>query len=187
MSWEEEFEPYITEGGKPIAAKLGWVGVDPYSIGRNSYISEFTHISQGVTIGSFTSIGNLCTIGAHSHPLDKLTTFPFVELLKESGYKETTIGSDVWIGSNSVILAGVTVGHGAVIGAGAVVTKDVPPYAVVVGNPAKVRRYRFAPSLIASLLETRWWDLPAKEIRELPLTDPAACARVLLDKRNSMG
>lgn len=186
----EEFDPYITEGGQTIRKGLGWVAVDPYSIGRNSYIGEFSHISQYVTIGSFTSIGNLCTIGAHNHALDRLTTFPFIELIKGQPMKQTLIGSDVWIGSNSVIIAGVTVGHGAVIGAGAVVTKNVPPYAIVVGNPAKVMRYRFAPSVISSLLETHWWDLPAKVIKELPLKDPQACItvlrKVLLDKWNFM-
>ena len=176
-------EPYITEDDEKTPTPLAFVAIAPYTIGRNSYVGEFSHISQYVEIGNFTSIGNLCTIGAHSHPLDKLTTFPFVELLKGSGYKGTTIGSDVWIGSNSVILAGVTVGHGAVIGAGAVVTKDVPPYAIAVGNPAKVRRYRFEPELIAALLETRWWDLPAATIRALPLGDPMACVRVLLDNK----
>lgn len=178
-------DPYITEGGAPINKGIGWVGVEPYTIGRNTYVSEFTHVSQHVTIGSFTSIGNLCTIGAHGHALDKLTTFPFAEMIAAQPYKQTLIGSDVWIGSNSVILAGVTVGHGAVIGAGAVVTKDVPPYAIVVGNPAKVRRYRFKPELIAALLDTQWWELPAATIKALPLRDPWACVEALragLDK-----
>ena len=185
-------EPYLKDAPPKPITDVGFIGIQPYSIGRNGYVSEFTHISQHVEIGSFTSIGTLCTIGAHSHALDNLTTFPFVDLIKAAGYKGTTIGSDVWIGSNSVILAGVTVGHGAVIGAGAVVTKDVPPYAIVVGNPARVRRYRFEPDLIAELLETRWWDLPAAIIKGLPLTDPRACVAAireisLLDKRNSVG
>ena len=120
-----------------------------------------------------------------------MTTFPFVELLKDTPYKKTLIGSDVWIGSNSVILAGVTVGHGAVIGAGSVVTKNVPPYAIVFGNEAKVRRYRFDPDLIEDLLKTRWWELPAEAIRKLPLHDPRACVKALglveLDKWNFLG
>lgn len=187
----DDFDPYVTEGNSPLQARFGWVGVEPYSIGRNSYVSEFSHISQHVTIGSFTSIGNLCTIGAHNHAIDKLTTFPFVEIIKGMPMKGTIIGSDVWIGSNAVVLAGVTVGHGAVIGAGAVVTKDVPPYAIAVGNPAKVIRYRFPAELIEDLLSTRWWDLSAKVIKELPLDDPKACVKliresVLLDKWNFM-
>lgn len=175
-------DPYIStdeKGGQSI----GFVGIEPYVIGRNTYVGEFCHISQHTEIGHFTSIGNLCTIGAHSHALDKLTTFPFIEILKESTYKGTTVGNDVWIGSNSVILAGVTLGHGCVIGAGSVVTKDVPPYAIAFGNPAKVRRYRFDPILISNLLETRWWDMPAAAIKALPFHDPWACVRVLLDKQ----
>ncbi len=85
-----------------------------------------------------------------------------------------------------MILGGVTIGHGAVIGAGAVVTKDVPPYAIVVGNPARVLRYRFSPELIGKLLDAKWWDLPADVIKGLPLTEPERCleivGKVLLDK-----
>ena len=183
-------EPYVTEGGAPLKKGLGWVGVEPYSIGRNSYISEFSHISQNVTIGNFCSIGNLCTIGAHSHALDKLTTFPFLELIKDVSYKSTLIGSDVWIGSNSVVIAGVTIGHGAVIGAGSVVTKNVPPYAIFVGNPARLFRYRFKPEMISALLDTTWWDLPAAVIKGLPLHDPWACVEAIragLDKHKSVG
>lgn len=144
-------------------------------MGRFSYVSEFSHVSQNTTIGSFCSIGNLCTIGAQKHPVKHLTTFPFEEILALTELKGTVIGSDVWVGCNSVILMGVTVGHGAVIGAGAVVTKDVPPYAIVAGVPAQVIKYRFEPEIIAGLLETHWWDLPAEEIKKLPIADPAKC------------
>jgi acetyltransferase-like isoleucine patch superfamily enzyme len=185
-----EEEPYLRDAPPLPAIESCWVGVQPYSIGRNSYVGEFTHISQNVHIGKFTSIGNLCTIGAQKHPLEKLTTFPFIELLKSLPQAVTTIGSDVWIGSNSVILAGVTVCHGAVIGAGSVVTKDIPPYAIVAGNPARVLRHRFAKDLIAELLMTHWWDLPAEVIKKLPMQDPRACLaaieRVLLDNPKPM-
>ena len=181
-------EPYLkSEAAKPTI-EGAWVGIEPYSIGRNTYISEFSHISQHTVIGSFTSIGNLCTIGAQKHLVDQLTTFPFIEILKSKEPKTTTIGNDVWVGCNSVVIEGVTVGHGAVIGAGAVVTKDVPPYAIVAGNPAKVLRYRFQPDLIAALLETRWWELPASVIRALPLADPWACVAAIrgLDKEKTV-
>ncbi|WP_308462078.1 CatB-related O-acetyltransferase [Mesorhizobium sp. INR15] len=79
------------------------------------------------------------------------------------------IGNDVWIGRRAIILSGVTIGDGAVIGAGAVVSKDVPPYAVVVGNPAALVRYRFNSGQIASLLEIRWWDWEDDLIK----TDPS--------------
>ena len=160
-----------------------FVGIEPYSIGRHSYVGEFSHISQYTHIGNFCSIGNLCTIGAQTHPTHFLTSFPFDEILERTDRYRTTIGSDVWIGCNSVILAGVEVGHGAVIGAGAIVTKDVPPYAIAVGNPAKVIRYRFPPEIIAGLLETQWWELPAEQIKQLPIFDPAACIAAIRAKR----
>ena len=168
-------DPYL----EPPKIAQVWVGVSPYSIGKHSYVSEFSHVSQNVTIGNFCSIANLCTIGAQQHPVHFLTTFPFEEILAETAKKPTLIGSDVWIGCNSVIMEGVNVGHGAVIGAGAVVTKDVPPYAIVVGTPAKVIRYRFHVELIVGLLETRWWDQTAEVIRTLPIRDPESTVSVL--------
>jgi Hexapeptide repeat of succinyl-transferase len=80
---------------------------------------------------------------------------------------DVTIGHDVWLGSGAIIMSGVTVGHGAVVAAHAIVTRDVPPYAIVGGNPAKVIRYRFDESIIADLLDARWWDLPQEKIATL--------------------
>ena len=80
------------------------------------------------------------------------------------------IGNDVWIGANAFIGSGVTIHDGAVIGAHAVVVKDVPPYAVCVGNPGRVVKYRFEPEIITALLKLRWWDWPDEKIdRFLPL------------------
>jgi acetyltransferase-like isoleucine patch superfamily enzyme len=76
----------------------------------------------------------------------------------------TRIGNDVWMGQGAIILSGVTVGDGAIIGAGAVVSRDVPPYAIVAGNPAQVVRHRFAPSTIEFLLNLQWWDWPLEKI-----------------------
>jgi acetyltransferase-like isoleucine patch superfamily enzyme len=168
-------DKYLQDGPPAPKPVPGFIAIEPYKVGRHSYICEFTHISQYTTIGNFCSIGNLCTIGAQRHPLHYLTTFPFDEILDKSEYKATTIGNDVWIGSNAVVVAGVTVGDGAVIGGGAVVTEDVQPYAIVIGNPAKVLKYRFPPEIIAGLLETRWWDLPAEEIVKLPILEPERC------------
>ena len=110
-----------------------------------------------IHVGKYCSIGNLVTIGAQAHYLDRFATFPF----QTKPPKATKIGNDVWIGCNSVILAGLTVGDGAVIGAGSVVTKDVPDYAIVVGNPARILRYR-------EVQVKGWWDLPRSEIEALP-------------------
>lgn len=169
---------------KSLAQDLGekinslYISIDPCEIGRKTYIAEFTHIAQHTTIGSFCSIGNLCTIGARPHKLDWLTTYPVGVEIMESDAK-TVIGHDVWIGSNSVVLAGVTIGTGAVVGAGSVVTKDVLPYAIVAGNPARLLRYRFPHDLIDGLLATRWWELPPDELLSLPFSDPRRCVEIL--------
>ena len=80
--------------------------------------------------------------------------------------KRTVIGADVWVGARATIVAGVNVGVGAVIGTGSVVTRDVPPYAIVAGVPAKVIKYRFPEDVIKKLLESRWWELPDEVIKE---------------------
>jgi acetyltransferase-like isoleucine patch superfamily enzyme len=103
-----------------------------------------------------------------SHDIDSPTTFPMGTLVPDEPYDEMpldgslvgvplTIGSDVWVGSSALILGGITIGHGAVIGAGAVVMKDVPPFSVVVGNPATVRRRRFDDATCDRLLAVSWW------------------------------
>jgi hypothetical protein len=80
------------------------------------------------------------------------------------------IGNDVWIGGGVIVLQGTTIGDGAVIAAGAVVTRDVAPYAVVAGVPARVLKYRFSPEQVEYLLRLRWWDLPPAQLRELAPT-----------------
>lgn len=146
-----------------------------FSFGRNSYICENSHIAQYTTIGNFCSIANLCTIGARPHDISCLTT----SLIGDDPEVKTVIGHDVWIGCNCVVLAGVNIGIGAVIGAGSVVTKDVPPYAVVVGNPAKVLKYRFSSELIDRLLKSKWWELTDEELKSLPLNNPERCVEIL--------
>lgn len=80
---------------------------------------------------------------------------------------DVIIGNDVWIGNNALILSGVTVGNGAVIASKAVVTKDVPPYSIVAGNPGRIVRHRFAPAIIKRLEEIKWWDWPIEKIRQV--------------------
>ncbi len=181
-------EPYLKEKPPVPAIEGCWIGIEPYTLGRNTYVGEFSHISQHTTIGSFTSIGNLVTIGAQKHPIDTLTSFPFIEILKKKTPKDTVIGCDVWVGCNAVIMEGVLVGHGAVIGAGAVVTKDVRPYEIVVGNPAHYLRHRFPPDLVMALLETQWWNLAAADIQRLPFEKPWDCIALIrgMDKQKAV-
>lgn len=121
-------------------------------------------------IGSFCSIANGVVIGGGSHPIDWVGTSPVFYEGRDSvkakfstfsrvAPKKTTVGHDVWIGQNALIKQGVSIGTGAVIGMGSVVTKDVPPYAIFAGNPAKLVRFRFDEIIIERLLSSKWWEL----------------------------
>lgn len=129
-------------------------------------------------IGAFCSLGDNIKIGGANHPGYWVSTSPvFYEgrdsiKKKFANYprpkdKETLIGNDVWIGHNAVILQGVKISDGAIVGSGAVVTKDVPPYSVVVGNPARIIKKRFDDTTIEKLSESKWWDLNESIIKDL--------------------
>lgn len=137
------------------------------TMGRHSFCGYDCEIS-GADIGSFCSIANYVVIGGGRHPIEWVGTSPVFYEGKDSvakkfsafprpAPKRTTIGSDVWIGYRAIVMQGVTIGHGAVIGAGAVVTRDVPPYAIVGGAPARLLRYRFEEVLREALLASNWW------------------------------
>lgn len=148
-----------------------------YSIGKGTYGLPLVHDwNEGSTlyIGSFCSIASNVQIflGGH-HRSDWVTTFPFPAFLPDSDIKDyggtngdVTIGSDVWVCANVVVLSGVTVGHGAILANGAVITKDVEPYSIVGGNPAKHIKYRFDENTRQRLLTTNWWDLPEDKISQ---------------------
>lgn len=147
------------------------------SIGDRTSIGRYTKI-QAARLGKFCSISWNVTIGATSHPLDRLSTHAFsyrrqfgivnndIEIKKE----KVIIGNDVWIGCDVVIMPGVNVGDGAVIGAGSIVTKDVAPYSIIVGNPGKKIRNRFSEEIIESLKEIQWWNFTESELKKaIPL------------------
>ena len=139
------------------------------SIGRYSYIGISTHVNCA-EIGNFCSIASDVYIGLEEHTISYISTSPiFTEAHNGTGYswvkdnlvspsKKTVIGHDVWIGFRALIKAGITIGNGAIVGAGAIVTHDVPPYSVVVGIPAKVKKYRFSKEIINTLESLSWWD-----------------------------
>ena len=128
----------------------------------------------GLSVKGKVRFGNYCAIGENlrdNYHLPALQSKFYSKHFK-GGYpgggksKEVEIKNDVWIGDNVIILAGVTVGNGACIGAGAVVTKDVPPYAIVGGNPARVIKYRFEPEVIKFLEDVKWWEWSDDRIKK---------------------
>lgn len=151
---------------------------------QNSQIGDYTYISRNSTISN-TNIGKFCSIGPNLvsgwglHPTNGISTHPmFYSSKKQNGIslssndkyienKRVNIGNDVFIGANVFVLDGVTVGDGAVIGAGTVVVKDIPPYAIVVGNPAKVIKYRFDHEVISTFLKMEWWNFNEEKIKDV--------------------
>ena len=131
-----------------------------------------------ILIGSFTSIAdNVQIFKGGNHNPNWVSTYPFGHIHtnvfpwhgegQPSTKGNVVIGSDVWLGSGCTIMSGVNIGDGAVVAANATVVKDVPPYAVVGGNPAKVLKYRFTEDQIKKLLDKPWWELPDDKIKEL--------------------
>lgn len=166
----------------------------PAHFGAFSYsISAITH--SVTRIGRYSSISWDVLFGAAEHPMDFLSTSPFIyephippfdvlwreaglpttpaaDFTKEQQERDIRIGHDVWIGARASIKAGVSLGDGCVVGTGAVVTRDVPPYAVVAGVPARVVRLRFEEAVVERLLEHRWWRFDPVTLSRFPLTDP---------------
>ena len=149
---------------------------------NNSTIGSYTYVNRNSFI-QYTTIGNYCSIatdviiGQGLHPLNRFSTSPIfykaknalnLQLVSEdldfAEYKPVTIGSDVWVGTRVIIMGGITIGHGAVLASGAVITKDVPPYAIMGGVPAKVIKYRFNNEVQQQLLETKWWEKDARQV-----------------------
>lgn len=179
----------------PIAGYENEIYVKPTITNPNIVVGDFTYIADSQFESHVTHhyewngdrlvIGKFCQIAAGvefvmngaNHQMNAVSTFPFYTL---EGWEmeppspedmplkgDTVIGNDVWIGQNAVILPGVIIGDGAIIGANSVVGKDVGPYTIAVGNPAKVLRKRFDDELIDLLLAFKWWDKEIEEINAL--------------------
>jgi acetyltransferase-like isoleucine patch superfamily enzyme len=158
--------------------------INRFSVLRNSVVGDFSFIGPSctllnTTIGKFCGISKGVNLGAPIHPTQFISTSPiFYREVNGTGTRwvlgkkfddksgSIFVGNDVWIGFGASIMGGVTIGDGAIIGAHALVTKDVPPYAIVGGVPARVIRYRFSEEVIKLLLELRWWDIPEPKLKK---------------------
>ena len=179
----------------PIPGYTAEIYVKPTLNNPNISVGDFTYIADSTfekhvthhypANGDKLIIGKFCQIAAGvefvmngaNHQMNAVSTFPFYTLegwnmaapkMEDLPIKgDTIIGNDVWIGQNAIILPGVHIGDGAIIGASSVVGSNVPPYTIVIGNPAKELRKRFDEELIALLLQWKWWDKPIEEIDAL--------------------
>lgn len=152
---------------------------DPRDFQRNNVLYHYPVNHDRLVIGKFCSIacGAKFIFTSANHSLNSLSTYPFPIFFDEwdldaadiarawDNKGDIIVGNDVWIGYEAVILSGVTIGDGAIIGARAVVTKDVPPYTIAGGVPARPIRRRFDDAAIARLLELKWWDWPEERIK----------------------
>jgi len=139
---------------------LGFTVIDKGSlIGEYTFINRFCEITCA-TIGNYCSIGSGVRIGSGDHDFTLFSTSSAItgHVAKDLTSKPCKIGHDVWIGANAFVKRGVTIGNGAVVGAHAVVTKDVPDFSIVVGNPAKVIRYRFTEEIRDKISSSGWWN-----------------------------
>lgn len=147
------------------------VEIGAYSYGQCFVPGYFT---RGVKVGRYTSVAPETRVYRENHPMDWLSTHPFfydprLGMVPDDDHAPPAleIGHDSWIGYGTLILPGCKrIGIGAVVGARAVVTKDVPDFAIVAGNPAKLIRYRFEPQVISAILASQWWEKPIDEVKE---------------------
>ncbi|MDO1605368.1 CatB-related O-acetyltransferase [Lactobacillus sp. YT155] len=155
-------------------------------VGKHTYgnirflMTAYDEVPDTIEIGNFVSIGPNVSMVARNHDMTQISIYNFMSTTWDDTWKnyggdphldhvylpKTTIGSDVWIGENVTIIGGVTIGDGAVIGTGSIVTKDVPPYAIAAGNPARIVKYRFSESQIKELLKIKWWNFDDERINQ---------------------
>jgi acetyltransferase-like isoleucine patch superfamily enzyme len=176
ISFTEKIPPSPFVYEKPVA-------VNSARILPGVRICKHTYINSGIVfaetyIGRYCSIGHNVMIGTGHHDMNQMSTSPWFNLHAPPSYRycdhpsvKVRIKNDVWIGNGAIIMGGVTVGNGAVIGAGAVVTKDVPDYAIVAGVPARILKYRFSEDIIERLLKLKWWELDENILKARPLSN----------------
>ena len=174
----------IEEGASINAREMSFSSL---SIGAMTYIRSGSELRSVSRIGRFCSIANNVVLGQEKHELDHplhwVSTHPFQprpnNVITTTTSKPAEIGHDVWIGRDAIIMAGVSIGTGAVIGCRAVVTHDIPEYAIAVGVPARVIRFRHPKETADALLSSRWWEVAPDFLQQLPMEDPATFVRVM--------
>lgn len=161
------------------------------TLGKYFGMNESGFIARA-QIGAFCAFGARTAINPFNHPTNWLSTnefqyhpnsFDWVEEYRDfirldrtpDMFERVSVGNDVWTGHNVCIMPGVSIGDGAVIGAGSIVTRDVPPYAIVAGAPAMIKRYRFDEKIIHRLIAVRWWDFELSQLSGLPFRDIERC------------
>lgn len=147
------------------------VGRETFGVHRASFLN--CTADTPVEIGAFCSVGpDALFLCEADHPIRTASSFPLQSRIFRSKTNQQyltskgpiRVGHDVWIGARAIILSGVTIGHGAVVAAGGVVARDVPPYAIVAGNPARHVKWRFDEETVRGLLEIEWWNWPMEKI-----------------------
>jgi acetyltransferase-like isoleucine patch superfamily enzyme len=174
--------------------------VNRCDLGRYIGLAYFSYLADTNT-GNYCTFGSRISIGAFSHPTDNLTVHEMGyrntlesygdTVLQEDALtyideraKKTIIGNDVWIGDNSVVIKGVEISNGAIVAAGSIVTRDVAPYSIVAGNPAKQIRTRFPDKLIERLLLTNWWEYSMQELTDVPFGNIDKSLEILEEKQS---
>jgi len=165
----------VTVGSKSILKFVevrGPVTIGNYTTINGPNVQVFAKLNR-ITIGNYCSIARDVTIQEYNHKTNAISSYNFqkhvfggkpIDDVVSKG--PIVIGSDVWIGTKSIVLSGVAIGHGAIVAAGSVVTKDVKPYAIVGGNPARVIRQRFSQEIVDHLLALKWWEWPIDKLRK---------------------
>jgi virginiamycin A acetyltransferase len=163
----------VTVGARSIVKYAELKGV--IRVGHQTTINgpniSILSLMNPISIGSYCSIAKDVTIQEYNHKVDRVSTYYVTKnVFNGSNRSELhtkgpiTIGNDVWIGTKAIILSGVKIGDGAVIAAGSIVTRDVPPYAIVAGVPAQIIKYRFDKEIISKLLEIQWWNWSTEKL-----------------------